>query len=310
MRKIENPKVICGLHRSGTTYLGSILSKSQGMVVVHELFNIGNGLKGNDVWYPYLTINNQHNQAKLVDLIKGAMLLKGGLKRLPKQLTVFHLCIYKIFSGRLQWPWQMLRVRGALGIAPKHIVWKDPFCTFMLDFLTKELALKSVCVVRHPCALFHSIQKQDWFFDIAHLHQQTSLIQDYGADISPEIWEKAKVENVYAIAILWKLMSRVISKLLTETDKLLVIRHEDLCVNPEEEVTKVFNHLDIELSEDVLSYLDVSTNAKTVETSKKETLSLSRNSKEIVNVWVGKITDKDEQVLREVIGEDWKVFYE
>jgi hypothetical protein len=309
MKTDLHPKIVCGLHRSGTTYVGSILSHSDDTMVIHELFNYGNGLSGVEGWYPYVTHEVQ-NKSNIVNLIQNAINFKGRLKRLPKKLPFWKLWIYKFFGGPLQLPWLFLRLKVMLAIPPKQVIWKDPFCTFMLDYLTRELKLKAVCVVRHPCALYYSINKQKWQFDIDYIYQQKDLIRYYAADIPEEIWAKAKSENIYSIAILWKIMSRIVSRVSAQSSNLLVVRHEDLCNNTIDECKKIYQHLDIPFSEKVKAYVNESSNATDVEIALGDTKNMNRNSKAIAKVWKGKITEEDERVLRRVIAEDWEVFYE
>lgn len=309
MNTDRHPKIVCGLHRSGTTYVGSVLSYADDTMVIHELFNYDNGLRGVDGWYPYVT-REMENKSDIVNLIQNAISLKGRLNRPPKKYPFWKLWIYRVFGGKLQLPWLILKVRGLFGIPPKQVIWKDPFCTFMLDYLVLGMSMKAVCVVRHPCALYYSINKQKWDFDIDYIYRQKDLIRDYASDIPEGIWEKAKTENVYSIAILWKIMSRMVSKLSGQSNHLLVVRHEDLCNNTFDEFKKIFQHLDITFSSKVQAYVNQSSNAAEVETALGDTKKMYRNSKALAQVWQGKISAEDEAVLRQVIAEDLKVFYD
>ena len=54
---------VTGLHRSGTTYLGNILSKSSSIFVLHEPFNRKQGLVGAPPFYSHSNENAASDNA-------------------------------------------------------------------------------------------------------------------------------------------------------------------------------------------------------------------------------------------------------
>lgn len=309
-KRRTSPKVICGLHRSGTTYVGSVLAQSDEVAVIHELFNFGNGLKDVPCWYPYLPLMHDDETSVLKGTIADAIQFRGSLKRLPKKLPLIKSLVYRCFGGPLQFPWLKLRVLGACGVEPQHVVWKDPFCTFLLDYLLLGLDIKAVCILRHPCALYYSIAKQRWKFDIEHLYQQSELVSLYASDITDDDWQRARTENVYSIAILWKIMSRIVSSVSTRSENLLVIRHEDLCIDPYINFEEIYQHLGLTFDDNVKDYITQTSTASEVESIQGETLKMARNSKKVAGVWIGKVSAEDEGKLRKTIGAEWSLFYE
>ena len=207
-------------------------------------------------------------------------------------------------------PWALLRLRGMLAFPPKHVIWKDPFCTFMLDYFLFVHHVKVVCLVRHPCALFYSIDKQNWLFDIDYIFNQKHLVLDYASDIQNDVWQKARESNAYSIAILWKIMIRMIYRLSLQSSNLLVVRHEDLCDRTIAEGKKICRHFDMSWSDGVLDYVRKSSTSSNIETALGDTKNMDRNSKAITSVWRGKVSEEVNGILRDVIAEDWALYYD
>ncbi|MDQ6956702.1 MAG: sulfotransferase domain-containing protein [Mariprofundaceae bacterium] len=304
----SHPILICGLHRSGTTYMGEILAQSnRDISVIHELFNFGNGLKQVDCWYPYLTSGMK--ASPYIQTIEDALLAKGALKKPSLNKVWYKYLFHRISGGRMQFPWRYLKLRHQLHLSPQHVIWKDPFCTLMLDYITRYKGCPTICMVKHPCALYSSIAKQNWHFDIQHLGRQTSLINDFGSGITRSVWQEAQTSNHLSIAILWKIMSRIVIHIQSLSDSLLLVRHEDLCYQPLQVIEAVSAHVNIPINDKMRQFLLQSTQGNRIEVEAGVTRSFHRDSRSLPQAWENQLSAEQVSEILDVVGEDIHAFY-
>jgi len=299
--------VVCGLHRSGTTFVGDIL-RYGGAVVVHEPLNERFGMADVSIAYPHADSKGDVFAKLLDDAVNLARpwnknttyIRANGLRRQ----------MYALTGGRSGLRWGWLRLRHKLGVAPPHLCLKDPFMTLATSYLVRQHGLKVVCVVRHPAAIHYSTEKQSWRFDVDNLLRQPELMSRFGADIPDKHWDLARTHTAASIALLWKLMARTVYQSLQENDKLLVVRHEDLCTAPLTWVQKIYAHFKIPYTDSIQKYVKMTSSGSQVEAPDGQIHSFNRNALALVNAWRGKLGQKDSGIIREIIGEDYSLFYD
>ncbi|NEQ54549.1 MAG: sulfotransferase [Leptolyngbya sp. SIO3F4] len=302
-------KIICGLHRSGTTYTSKILSRSDSVQIIHEPCNPDWGVYGVNQWYPYLDPETNDRRTKV--LIDDIFHFRRRWNRQPpRKLKLISHLFYKTVGGRQGLIWSQLRLRHLLHSLPTVICWKDPFVTFALGHILPAYKAKAVCMIRHPGALWYSNRKLNWTFDITRLLSQKTLVERYGNDISKKQWELATPKSPASIAILWKIMARMISEQMSLLPSLIAVRHEDLCVQTTDTTGKICDHLNIPFSKPMQQYIGKTTSGSSIEASQGIVHSFNRNSRHIINSWKKNISIKEERIIRDVIGEDFEKFYE
>lgn len=165
-------------------------------------------------------------------------------------------------------------------------------------------------MVRHPGALWYSNRKLNWFFDIKVLLAQTQLIERYGADIPDKHWQLATPESPASLAILWKIMARLISEQEKSHNSLATIRHEDLCLKPTAIAENICQHFDIDFEHQMHKYIASTTSENKAKAARREAFSFKRDSKHIINLWRDHVNEEEEHIIRDVIGDDFGTFYE
>lgn len=73
-----NVVVVCGLARSGTTYVGKALSRAQSVHLINEPLNKDFGVTGVPRWYPYADEDDRNNSAETKKLIRDIIDLRAG----------------------------------------------------------------------------------------------------------------------------------------------------------------------------------------------------------------------------------------
>lgn len=298
--------IVCGLHRSGTTYVGKLLQQA-GVKVVHEPLNERFGMRGVPIAYPYVDdVDNEY-----ASLLDDAVIFRRTWNKDVTYIKAQGLRkrMYQVLGGRSGVRWGMLRLRSLLHLMPAKVCLKDPFMSLATPYLVKHHKLKVLCMVRHPAAIHCSTAKQAWRFDIANLHKQKKLVQDFASDIPERHWQLAEEHAAASIAILWKLMLRVNQYVEKNSSLLKLITHEDLCVSPLPVVNQICSHLSIPLSAGVEAFVLENSQGNRVEAKDGKTHDFKRNSKLLADAWRNKIYSDDECILQDIVGDDVANYY-
>ena len=289
--------IVCGLHRSGTTYVGKLLQQA-GVVVVHEPLNERFGMQDVPITYPYVDDVENEYASLLDDVVnfrrawnKDASFIRSkGVKKI----------LYSLTGGRSGLRWSWLRLQHALRVMPKQLCLKDPFMSLATPYLVKKQGLKVVCMVRHPAAIHYSTAKQGWRFDIKNLRKQEGLIEKFASDISEVQWQIAEKHAAASIAILWKLMVRINQGVGWGNSNLKIIKHEDLCLDPMYTVEEIFKHFEVPLTQKIKSFVIENSQGSSAEPINGKVHSFKREAKALVDIWRVNGNKEDEMIIRDI----------
>jgi len=299
--------VVCGLHRSGTTYVGEVLKRCDDILVIHEPFNLLTGHEKVSRWYP--SDLNDGNKENITSLVNDVLNYKGSLKKREGAYKGVAGCFYRLIGGRNHLHWFYLALLKKLRASPKNVIWKDPFCTFMTSYLSNELQMPIVIVMKHPCSFVYSVQKQDWSFKVSWLRNNHMLIHKYGQGISDELWRQAESCNITSLSLLWKVMARYSSDIATNNALVHFVRHEDLCDDPLQAFNLILGHFGLTMSSEVKAYINETTSGSVLEGKKGDTRLFSRDSKKLAVLWKEKLTADEQEKIISIVGEDLNLIY-
>lgn len=301
--------VICGLHRSGTTFVGKLLSRAAIGQVIVEPSNPLWGVLGVPMWYPYLE-QGQNSNLEVKQLYEDLVNFRRRWNRVPPRSVRFHTSLaLRLFGGRQGLIWSRLQCQQWLNQLPQHIFWKDPFVTFALGYLIQTYDTYAVCMVRHPGALFFSNHRLNWRFDVQGMRLQALLMGHYGQGIPQEHWNLAVPGSAASIAILWKLMAQVVHSVSERFSQILVIRHEDLCLAPVRTTAQICAHLQIPFTSKIQNYLEQTGKGKNAVPPTGVVHSFRRDRDALISEWRQKVSEQDTAVMQDIIGDDLNIFY-
>ncbi len=296
----NNPILVTGAHRSGSTWAGNMISAPPNIAYVNEPFNIlykpGSCRPHFQYWYTYV---NEENESSHYKYIKNCIEYKphqfrkalkhGSLSDLPR-LTKFQI--------------ECLKAR----LLNKRPLVKDPLAVFSSEWLAERFDMDVVILIRHPAAFVGSLKVADWPFQFSNILNQTLLIEKHFSMYEAEI--KDFVENDHDLIdqaiLLWNLVYSMVLKFQKKyRDDWIFIKHEDLSRDPLKEFKKIYNKLDIPFSEQAengikkYSYAD----------SKNENRS-TRDSKSNIWKWRTRLTEYEISRVREKTHQVAKNFYQ
>jgi hypothetical protein len=275
--------IVTGMHRSGTTFLGNILEQSKHFNYIHEPLNYNHGLVGVPGWYPYINPVTKADDHGLIALLNDLHSLNFKFKLHYEPGDNFlKKTVRKFIKGQGHLDY----LKYKLSFNKKEILLKDPFLSLCGAYFANEFKdVKAVYIVRHPVAFYKSIERMEWNFDFNNLYDQTNLFNDYLSKFDfhqPE--SNTLIETAPA---LWNIINTIILDHVAflGPNKAYLLKHEDLSINPDEEISKLFSFLGIPVTDGVSAYIKKNMTQGIIQPNSKVLFEFSRDSKQLAYSW-------------------------
>lgn len=276
------PIFVTGTHRSGTTWFASMLAAS-GIWYIHEPFS---PLKHR--WKDWLSYQSPTRRSPEVDQLMHSVLNN----RFPEAVHV----------PNTDHPLMPLRLFPA---PTQRIMIKDPLACLMAEYLTDTFDLETLILFRHPCGFVASIRRLGWpsgaplkrFLQNSelmadHLHPFKDLLTKY---CDEDNFESATVLYGCLTTILWNCVQKGIGKPLF---------FEELCQNPLDEFSKIFEDLNFPYDETIRSLHQKLCHGESRSVEEYHPHAVARNSLAMAYPWKNKLNKNDIQQILKV----WKIF--
>lgn len=295
---IRRPILITGAHRSGSTWVGEMVGKSDEVCYIFEPFNknFGPGIcrEAFHLWYPYVTEANQGDYRYCIgETLAFRFHLWRELRslRTKSQVRLLGENFFRFIQGRRK------------GQRP---LFKDPIAFFSADWLARTFDFQVVVLIRHPAAFASSLKRLKWDFPFEDLLIQPSLVEGPLRPFKEEI--EAAAQNPPGIieqaALLWKFIYSLIPEYRQQHPDWIFLRHEDISLDPPGAFADLFKKLDLAFTPEVENYVRAySDGANPKETPGGQATFLKRNSKENIYNWKKRLTPGEIDRIREIVRE-------
>lgn len=302
------PILITGHHRSGSTWVGHVLSQSPTIIEVPEVFNLHGGLLRGlwDHWYQYLEPDENLPSAareieKLLAFQYDFRHVLGGSHGLQWLLfaTVTRL--------RTFWRFRRLRQEGAPLLRP---LIKDPIALLAAEWLAAQFDMEVVILIRHPAAFVNSLLRVGWGFDFDELLRQDRLMDGYLHDLRDEL-EQRPADPIDRGALLWCCFATVIGEFKKAHPGWMLACHEDICRDPDGEFRRLCAALDIPWGSEIVAAIrESSSGSNPVSAPHDKTHYLKRNSRRLASSWKRSLTEAQIAHVRSRVEHMAKQFYD
>ncbi len=297
----NKPILVTGMPRSGTTWVGRMISQVPTIRYVHEPFNITGrpcqcGVRF-DYWFQYISSENESDYYKHFNHIIYPKLDRIALLNLIAEVK------------------QTKRVRPLIkfgqSFSRKRTLLKDPLALFSAEWLANTFNMDVVVVIRHPAAIVSSYKSLNWGHSFSHFMEQPLLIEKHLAKFSNEIMDFAQNEYhiIDQVALLWKLINYVILKLQDEKPDWIFVRHMDLSHDPIGGFQEIYDQLQLPFSDREKRIIQDHSVSKGTEISTKDPYSVTRNSQQTINKWKDKLTLEEVDRVRERVEDVSQAFF-
>lgn len=296
------PILVTGGHRTGTTWVGRMLSANTQAAYISEPLNVLHRpgvLRANvEHWYHYVCEENEGEYLpafeELLDYryhqwdeIRSIRSLKDFL-RMGRDFAIF-------YNGLM---------RG------QRVLLKDPFAVFSTPWFAKRLNFKVVVTVRHPAAFASSLKRLGWSFDFNNLLEQPLLMRDHLEPYRAQM-QSIKADDVIGQAsLLWTMIYRTVHSTRHLIPDLLIVRHEDLSRDPIPGFRSLYESLSLDFTLRVEEkILHSSSSENPAELSRKKVHSVKLDSRANMDNWKKRLTDDEASRVREMTQDILAMYY-
>ena len=301
MSKISPSKAILvtGAHRSGTTWVGKMLSANRETAYISEPLNVlhRTGVLGVPVnhWYTYITAENE---AYYLSAFQRTLSLHYNLWQEIVSLKTWH------DFQRMGRDWSIFSVGRIRGARP---LLKDPFAIFSAKWFMERLNCAVVVTVRHPAAFASSLKRLNWHFNFRDLLDQPLLMRDYLHPFQEEMEAMLRTPEdiVGQSALLWCILYGFVAQIqTTKPDYFFLVRHEDLSLDPINGFNDLYHHLALNFTPRTQgAILNSSSSENPAELSKKAVHSVHLDSRANLANWKKRLSPQEISRIRELSGE-------
>jgi len=258
----DSPLLITGSHRSGSTWIGKVIEKSNEFMYLDEptsLNDIPSSLSSIKYWFQYIQNSDE-------DIIKDLFTLN----------------------------------QNALN-QNKRALFKDPLAFFSIDAFTSQIGADILISVRHPAAFVSSLKRLGWTHDFNHFLEQEELMETYLYPFRDKVKEFSKNEkNIIEQGILlWNIINLNTLKFKQKYPQVYTVRHEDLSINPMVEFKKIFDYFHISFTPETNQYLlETTSESNDAEAQNNVAHQLHRDSKANIYNFKNRLTENEIKQIR------------
>jgi hypothetical protein len=295
------PILVTGTHRSGTTWVGKMLAAAVATAYISEPLNVlhrpGVFHAKVEHWYQYICEANEGDYLPAFhELLEFDYHLWDEIRSLRSRRDLLRM-------GRDFFIFYRGLMRG------QRALLKDPFAVFSTPWFAKRLGCKVVIVVRHPAAFVGSLRRLRWPFDFQNLLEQPLLMRDHLEPYREEMLSIKAEDVVGQAALLWKLIYRTVQETRELHTEFLVVRHEDLSLDPIPGYRALYATLDLAFTPRVEKIiLNSSSSENPSELSRKKVHDIKIDSRANIDNWKKRLSAEEIKQVRQIT-EEISTFY-
>jgi hypothetical protein len=282
----RQPILVTGSHRSGTTWVGRMLSLAPGVGYIEEPFSLRHRRGIFDVtlpyWFMYVTAENQEPYAGPLSetlAFRYHPWAELGTLRSPKDVGRM---------GRDWWRTSSYRRRGARPLI------KDPIALFSAEWLAHTFNVRVVVTIRHPAGFASSLMRLGWRHPFDHFLSQPLLMRDWLTPFEREIRAFAADERplLDQAILLWKVIHHVIAGFQERHPDWLYVRHEDLAPHPLPGFRRLHERLGLPLDQQKLESIALYSDP-TRPAEAKNPFDVRRDSRGSASLWKDRLSAEE-----------------
>jgi hypothetical protein len=242
---MKTPILLTGMHRSGGSWVAKMIEGGGGVVHVNEPFNRRHppGLTPGILHVPpplaYQHVG-AHNEAEHLDGFRNMLELRYDL---VAELRTNHSVYDLAKAAKYLTAFTYGRARGMRTLID------DPYMVFAAEWLADRLDCRVVMLVRHPAGIVSSLKRigAGWADNLPDIAAQPELIGRYLRQYIDDIVRAAHepLNPIEHGSLLWLLIHSAIAQQLDRHPEFILVRYEDLAMDPENGFRELYGQLDL-----------------------------------------------------------------
>ncbi|MBN1267865.1 MAG: sulfotransferase [Anaerolineales bacterium] len=299
------PILVTGSHRSGTTWVGKILSTAPRTVYIGEPFNPlhrpGICKAEFPLWY---TLVQPKIETSIYEAFSEMLDFRYGLGRELSALRSI-----KDSVRMLRDAFWFFRARA---IGNYRAILKDPIALFSTKWLVSQFDAQALILIRHPAAFVSSLKRVSWKISFQNFLKQPVLMDTYLRPFRAEI-ERAAAnppDLVTRGALLWKILYSVVDTELSGLSQVRLVRHEDLSLDPVSGFKDIFRWANLPFTDRVARKIQAYSNTGNRGAARGDRVfELKRDSAATINIWKQKLTSEEIKTVFRITSPLLELYY-
>ncbi len=295
------PILVTGSHRSGTTWVGRMLSLSPGVAYIQEPMNPeyrrGECRADFGAWFPML---DEKSGAEFVRDLQDCLSFRYDLRAACTGAQGI--------KSRLRIPMDQCRCWWNRGMGKRPLM-KDPIALLSAEWLASEFDMDVIMMIRHPAAFVGSLKRTGWNFPFQDLVRQGVCLyeplQKFQVDV--ERFAREPQDIVSQGILLWNLFHTMIREYQLRHPEWNYVRHEDLSLEPLQGFEALFHAVGLDFSQSVRQKIESST--KAVHSGDEALHSVQRDSRKNVDSWRRRLETEEIERVKTGTSEMTTCFY-
>lgn len=303
----SGPILVTGSHRSGSTWVGNVLSLAAGTGYVHEPFNTKTRQGICAARFPAdFTYVTRETEGPYVRAIEDTLRWRYAYAAEIPDLRTPRDVARMVRDGAY---FKTRQTQGA------RLIMKDPLALFSAEWLSGRFDMPVVAIIRHPAAFVASLIAAGWVrFQFSRLLAQERLMEERLAPYRAEVAAAAAQlpDPVDVGILLWRIMHHHIRQLRRDHPEWIFVRHEDLTVDPVASFRDIYGRLGLAFAPDTpdrianLSEQSGGLAAFSLFGSRRR---VNRNSKDVARLFRKRLSEEDIRRVFDWTGDVWPSFY-
>jgi len=307
---MNEPILITGSHRSGTTWVGNIIQNLPRIYYLHEPLtpnSITRGLFNTDIWYKYYDPKKEYENIETIlnELFSGSYPFKAMFHFKNSLPHTDYRNPNGINDGKIDlkyFKWRINAYIDSKRLNKKEIIplIKDPIALTAAEWIYHKWNSKNVILIRHPAAFVSSLIRLNWRFNFENFTKQPDLIDRFLGPYRSQINNPPK-DFISEASLIWTCITKIIIEYQKLYPNWLYIRHEDLSYDPINEFELLFKRLELSFSNKVKRFIQsTSSHSNPSEVSKKTKVhQLQRDSRKNIKNWKKRLSKDEIKLIRD-----------
>lgn len=295
----NRPILVTGAHRTGTTWVGKMLTASGEAAYISEPLNVlhrpGVLSIPTQYWYTYICADNEGDYLpSLQDTLRYHYHLAAEIRALHSRKDIMRM-----------WRDAWIFLKGR--ITHQRPLLKDPFAIFSIPWFIERLNCQAVVTVRHPAPFASSLKRLNWSFNFADLLEQPLLIRDWLEPYRAQMQELLLAANqetpdiLAQASLLWRLIYQSVTQMSQQHPEIKVVRHEDLSTDPLSGYRDLYKTLDLHFTlEAQNAILASSSTDNPKEVTQRDIYSTRLDSQANIHNWKKRLSVSEIQRIRQL----------
>ena len=230
--------MVAGAPRSGTTFVGKVLSAPFTVDYVHEPFNPACGIPAANRRHLYARPGGEvAEQLKphVAELLRFRARLRTGYFRND---TPARRLAKRFIGSRGPANYRLAR----LNPFSRTAILKEPVGCLLAEFLAEEFGVEPIILVRHPVAFVASVLRLGWTWELdpGHFAAQPELIEDCFAG-ERALFRREWRDPLERAAFCWRVLNQALLAQAARHPDWPVLRHEDVSARPLEHFRELYS---------------------------------------------------------------------